>query len=82
MSTNGVMKQLHNLDNFLILGSPHHNDCAASLQSVLEVCRGSGVPVATHETEGLSTKLTSASKLTLTLCKIAWPWRDLIVSLP
>ena len=58
MSTNGVTRQLHYLDDFLILGPPNSNECAASLQSALEVCRRLGVPVASHKTEGPATRLT------------------------
>ena len=55
MSTNGVTRQLH---YFLILGPPNSNECAASLQSAVEVCRRLGVPVASHKTEGPTTRLT------------------------
>ena len=55
MSTNGVMRQIHYL---FILGPSNSNDCAASLQSALEVCRRLGVPVVTHKAEGPATMLT------------------------
>lgn len=44
---NGVVWQLHSLDNFLLMGPPSSNAC----DKALETCRELGVPVATHKTE-------------------------------
>ena len=58
MQCNGINRQLHYLDDFLFLGSPSGQECAASLQTALQVCQRLGVPVAAHKTEGPSTCLT------------------------
>ena len=58
MHCNGINRQLHYLDDFLFLGAPSSHECAASLQTALQVCRRLGVLVAAHKTEGPSTCLT------------------------
>ena len=58
MHCNGVQQQLHYLDDFLFLGAPSNQECAAGLQTALQVCDRLGVPVANHKTEGPSTCLT------------------------
>ena len=57
MQCNGINRQLHYLDDFLFLGAPSGQECAASLQTALQVCQRLGVPVAAHKTEGPSTCL-------------------------
>ena len=58
MHSNGICQQLHYLDDFLFLGAASTHECAASLQTALQVCQRLGVPVAAHKTEGPSTCLT------------------------
>ena len=58
MQCNGINRQLHYLDDFLFVGAPSSHECAASLQTALQVCRRLVVPVAAHKTEGPSTCLT------------------------
>ena len=58
MHSNGICQQLHYLEDFLFLGAASTHDCAASLQTALQVCQRLGVPVAAHKTEGPSTCLT------------------------
>ena len=58
LADNGVDRQLHYLDDFLFIGPPKRDTCAASLQIALQVCSRLGMPVSHHKTVGPSTKLT------------------------
>ena len=58
MQKKGVSRQLHYLDDFLFLGTPSSQECSSNLRTALQVCDHLGVPVATHKTEGPSTRLT------------------------
>ena len=58
LQSRGVVWQLHYLDDFLFLGPPSDNTCAAALQQALDSCRQLGLPVSAHKTEGPTTRLT------------------------
>ena len=49
---------LFNLDDFLIVGAPGSDQCAASIQRTLAVCNRLGIPVALDKLEGPSTTIT------------------------
>jgi hypothetical protein len=54
----GVRFVMHYLDDFLLLGAPDSQEVAHSLNVTLNFLFRSGIPVATHKTEGPSTCLT------------------------
>lgn len=54
----GVAWQLHYLDDFLFAGPPRSNACAEALRLALETFQKLGVPIASHKTEGPTTRLT------------------------
>ena len=54
----GVIHQLHYLDDFLVLGPPDDPECGQALSRTLQVCQDLGVPIAAHKTEGPSKQLT------------------------
>ena len=58
LQARGVTRQLHYLDDFLLLGPLNSQACALALQQTLQVCQELGVPVAVHKTEGPSSQLT------------------------
>ena len=58
LQSRGTIWQLHYLDDFLFMGPPRDPTCAATLQEALTTLTTLGVPVATHKTEGPSTRLT------------------------
>ena len=58
LQSRGVVWQLHYCNDFLFLGPPSDNTCAAALQQALDTCRQLGVPVSVHKTEGPTTRLT------------------------
>ena len=45
---------LHYLDDFLLIGKPHSDECAVSLELTEAVCRLLGVPLAMLKREGPS----------------------------
>lgn len=52
MARNGVESSIHYLDDFLFVGPPSSDKCAASLASALAVCKEVGFPVASEKIEG------------------------------
>ena len=50
--------QLYYLDDFLFAGPPQSNACAEALRLALKTFQKLGVPVASHKTEGPTTRLT------------------------
>lgn len=52
LCSNGIIHQLHCLDNCLLLGLPDDSGCGRSLHKTLRVCQNLGVSIATHKTEG------------------------------
>ena len=54
----GVTWLLHYLDDYIILGAPGSQECAANMATFLELCRMLGVPIAMEKCEGPTTKLT------------------------
>ena len=58
MQSRGIKWQLHYLDDILFLGPPGSSVCATALQQALDTCSYLGVPVATHKSEGPTTRLT------------------------
>ena len=54
----GVTQLLHYLDDYIIMGAPGSQECAANMATFLEMCRRLGVPIAAEKCEGLITKLT------------------------
>ena len=54
---NGIAHQLHYLDDFLLLGAPHSEEAHRALETVLNVLRTLGIPIAVHKTEGPDTVL-------------------------
>ena len=53
-------EQSHNtiyLDDFLLFGAPGSDECRMALQISVQVCARLGVPIATHKTESLASKL-------------------------
>ena len=54
---NGIAHQLHYLDDFLLLGAPHSEEAHRALETVLNVLRTLGIPIAVHKTEGPDTLL-------------------------
>ena len=50
----GVCALLHYLDDFLLIGKPHSDECAVSLELTEAVCRLLGVPLAMLKREGPS----------------------------
>ena len=49
---------MHCLDDFLLLGPLVSSICKQGLDSTLECCSYLGVPVAAHQTEGLTSSIT------------------------
>ena len=47
----------HYLDDFLLFGAPGSEECTVALQRSLQCCARLGVPIASHKTEGPSTKI-------------------------
>ena len=54
----GVRCVLHYLDDFLIFGAPHSDECAQALAITLSTCSELGIPLAHDKTEGPTTELT------------------------
>ena len=54
----GVVHQIHYLDDFLFVGSPQSPLCKQALAKALALCKHLHVPVAMHKTEGPATQLT------------------------
>lgn len=54
----GVTWLLHYLDDYITLGAPGSQECAANIATFLELCRRLGVPIAMEKCEGPTTKLT------------------------
>ena len=52
LEQNGIQAVLHYLDDFLIIGTPHPEDCKWALEATLLLCKLLDVPVAAHKTEG------------------------------
>lgn len=48
----------HYLDDFIVLGPPHSNQCAKDLRVLLDTCATLGVPLAKHKKEGPTCRLT------------------------
>ena len=57
-SSGGIRFLLHYLDDFLFIGSPGTNGVAVTQENALAMFNELGVPVATHRTEGLATRMT------------------------
>ena len=53
----GACALLHYLDDFLLVGKPESEECAASLELTRTVCQQLGVPLAMHKLEGPSCSL-------------------------
>ena len=53
-----IPHQLHYLDDFLFLGTPHSEEAGNVLEVVTKVLRMLGIPIAVHKTEGPNTVLT------------------------
>ena len=54
----GVSHIMHYLDDFLLFGSPGTSDSQKALNTVMQECSRSGVPIAEHKTEGPTEVLT------------------------
>ena len=46
---------LHYLDNYIIFGAPHTQECRQALDRALGLCKRLDVPIAAHKTEGPAT---------------------------
>ena len=82
----GVVHQIHYLDDFLFVGSPQSPLCKQALAKALALCKHLCVPVAMHKTEGPATQLTflgiqinTAVELSLTQDKL-WRIKALVLS--
>ena len=53
----GVDFVVHYLDDFLVMGAPGSDECAAALRKLLDVFQRLGLPVALNKLEGPSSKL-------------------------
>ena len=60
---------LHYLDDFLTIGPPDTNTCQKYMDTIKEVCKILGVPLAVEKVEGPSTVL-SFLGITLDTCKM------------
>ena len=58
MKKRGVSAAEHYLDDFILLGSPHSQECQANLDTALTVCSTLGVPLAREKLVGPATCLT------------------------
>ena len=58
LETKGVSPLLHYLDDFLLFGCPHTQNCSKALMTALSCCGQLGVPIASKKTEGPSSSLT------------------------
>ncbi len=58
MRRQGIGSSLHYLDDFIVFGSAGVSECQIALDKALHLCRGLGVPIAGHKTEGPATTLT------------------------
>ena len=69
----GVIHGMHYLDDFLVLGPPHSEECSHALSNSLQLCERVGFPVAPHKREGQSSRfsflgiLIDTEQLTLSL---------------
>ena len=52
------INSLHYLDDYFLVGFPNSDECGLALHKTTSFCSRLGVPLATHKTEGPSTKLT------------------------
>ena len=58
LNHHGVEHLWHYLDDFLTCGKPGTDECLGSLQTMVEICRNLGVPLAIEKLEGPATCLT------------------------
>jgi len=58
MRRQGIGSSLHYLDDFIVFGNAGESECQIALDKALHLCRGLGVPIAGHKTEGPATTLT------------------------
>ena len=58
-----IPHQLHYLDDFLFLGTPHSEEAGNVLEVITKVLRMLGIPIAVHKTEGPNTVLTFLGSL-------------------
>lgn len=58
MLQRGVSFVDHYIDDFVTLGAPASDQCAANLQIMSDVCEDTGTPIEPEKTEGPSTTLT------------------------
>ena len=58
LGSRGVKYIIHYLDDFLLLGHPNSEECAAPLSTTLSTCRDLGVPLAADKVEGPAPVLT------------------------
>ena len=54
----GVRAVIHNIDDFLLLGSPTTSKCTQALAITLQTCQELGIPMAQEKTEGPTIRLT------------------------
>ena len=54
----GAHNIFHYVDDYIIVGKPHSNECSLSLTTLLRSCAVLGVPIAPEKCEGTSTVLT------------------------
>jgi len=59
----GIVYQLHYLDDFLLLGAPHSQQAADALAITLRMFHSLGIPIASNKTEGPATTLSFLRQL-------------------
>lgn len=79
LHSQGIVHQLHYLDDFLFLGAPDTAEAARALELVCRSFHILGIPIAIHKTEGPATELTFLGIVIDTLrCELRLPQEKLI----